>query len=44
MTWIDTHFHAGEYLPDFAAYIRVAEAEGVREHPEWLTIPPSESR
>ena len=30
MTWIDTHFHAGEYLPDFAAYIREAEAEGVR--------------
>ena len=30
MIWIDTHFHGGEYLPDFAAYIREAEAAGVR--------------
>ena len=30
MTWIDTHFHAGEYLPDFADYIRETEAESVR--------------
>ncbi len=30
MIWIDTHFHGGEYLPDFAAYIREAEEAGVR--------------
>ena len=29
MIWIDTHFHGGEYLPDFAAYIREAEEAGV---------------
>ena len=27
--WIDTHFHAGEYLPDFELYLREAAAAGV---------------
>ena len=30
MIWIDTHFHGGEYLPDFAAYLREAEETDVR--------------
>ena len=29
MNWIDTHFHSGEYLPDFASYIREAGEAGV---------------
>ena len=29
MQWIDTHFHPGEYLPDFGVYIREAAAAGV---------------
>lgn len=29
MQWIDTHFHSGEYLPDFGVYIREAAAAGV---------------
>ena len=29
MIWIDTHFHAGDYLPDFSAYIQEAEDAGV---------------
>ena len=30
MNWTDTHFHSGEYLPDFESYIRTAEQAGVR--------------
>ena len=29
MNWIDTHFHSGEYLPDFASYVREAGEAGV---------------
>jgi len=29
MVWVDTHFHGGEYLPDFAAYVREADEAGV---------------
>ena len=29
MVWFDTHFHSGEYLPDFEPYVREAEAEQV---------------
>ena len=29
MSWIDTHFHSGEYLPDFASYVREAGEAGV---------------
>lgn len=29
MIWTDTHFHAGDYLPDFSAYVREAGEGGV---------------
>lgn len=29
MFWMDTHFHGGEYLPDFGQYVKEAEEAGV---------------
>ena len=29
MLWIDTHFHSGEYLPDFESYVKEAGTAGV---------------